>query len=322
MMDLAIFGRPTRAGLATDIRDFLAKPRKELPSKYLYDQIGSALFEVITLLPEYGLTRAEERILKRHADEIVAQLQRPITVVELGSGSGKKTRWILESLSRGQSTRYYPIDISAAALTRSHSELGKIPFVSIVGFERDYLDGLREVVARRQSGDQLLVLFLGSTVGNFDRPAAEVFLSEVRRQLAVGDALLLATDLEKPIRQLELAYDDPLGVTAAFNLNILAAINRDLDADFDLAKFEHLAQYNAQERRIEMHLRSRISHSVEIRGAGLTVAFGAGETIWTESCHKFDLIEVWEMAPRAGFHSKAQWVDREWPFAETLWVAD
>ena len=248
MMDLAIFSRPTRAGLATDIRDFLAKPRKELPSKYLYDQIGSALFEVITLLPEYGLSRAEERILKRHADEIVAQLQRPITVVELGSGSGKKTRWILESLSRGQSTRYYPIDISAAALTRSHSELGKIPFVSIVGFERDYLDGLREVVARRQSGDQLLVLFLGSTVGNFDRPAAEVFLSEVRRQLAVGDALLLATDLEKPIRQLELAYDDPLGVTAAFNLNILAAINRDLDADFNLAKFEHLAQYNARER--------------------------------------------------------------------------
>jgi dimethylhistidine N-methyltransferase len=322
MMDLAIVNRPTRAGLAMDIRDFLTKPQKELPSKCLYDQIGSALFEVVTLLPEYGLSRAEERILSRYADEIVAQLQRPITVVELGSGSGKKTRWILESLSRGQSTRYYPIDISAAALTRSHSELGKIPFVSIVGFERDYLDGLREVVARRQSGDQLLVLFLGSTVGNFDRPAAEVFLSEVRRHLAVGDALLLATDLEKPIRQLELAYDDPLGVTSAFNLNILAAINRDLDADFDLAKFEHLAPYNAQERRIEMHLRSRISHSVEIRGAGLTVAFGAGETIWTESCHKFDRREVWEMAPRAGFHSKAQWVDPEWLFAETLWVAN
>ena len=136
-MDLATVNRATRAGLTEDIRQCLAKRQKELPSKYLYDQIGSALFEVITLLPEYGLSRAEERILHRHADEIVAQLQRPITVVELGSGSGKKTRWILETLSRGQSTRYYPIDISAAALTRSHSELGKIPFVSIVGFERD-----------------------------------------------------------------------------------------------------------------------------------------------------------------------------------------
>jgi L-histidine N-alpha-methyltransferase len=321
-MDIATIPQTGRAALAEDIRQCLAKPQKELPSKYLYDQIGSALFEVITVLPEYGLSRAEERLLHRHADEIVAQLHRPITVVELGSGSGKKTRWILEALSRGQSTRYYPIDISAAALTRSHSELGKIPFVSIVGFERDYLDGLREVVARRQAGDQLLVLFLGSTIGNFDRPAAEVFLREVRRQLAVGDALLLATDLLKPIRQLELAYDDPLGVTAAFNLNILAVINRELDADFDLSKFEHLAPYNAQERRIEMHLRSRMAHSVRIGGAALSIAFDAGETIWTESCHKFELKEVWEMAHRVGFSSKAQWVDKEWPFAETLWVAE
>lgn len=309
------------AEFAQDVYDGLTKPQKELPSKYLYDDIGSELFEVITLLPEYGLSRAGQRLLRKHADQIVDRVPGPVMIAELGSGSGKKTRWILEAVSRRQFTRYYPIDISPAALARSRSELSEIPFVSLVGFEHDYLDGLLEVVARRRDDDHLLVLFLGSTIGNFDRSAGEAFLREVRRQLIPGDSLLLAADLEKPVPQVEKAYNDPLGVTAAFNLNMLARINRELGANFDLAGFEHLAPYNRRERRIEMHLRARSTHTVAIPGADLTVAFEEGETIWTESSHKFDLDELRQMAAGTGFRCEAQWVDTEWPFAQNLWIA-
>ncbi len=312
---------PAVAAFAQDVREGLRKPQKELLSKYLYDDVGTALFEVITLLPEYGLTRAGQRLLRRHAEQIVERVPGPVIVAELGSGSGKKTRWILEALSRRQFTRYYPIDISAEALARSRSELSEIPFMSLVGFERDYLDGLLEVAARRRNGDHLLVLFLGSTIGNFDRPAGEAFLREVRKHLVPGDSLLLATDLEQPVHELELAYDDPLGVTAAFNLNVLARINRELDANFDLAKFQHRAPYNTAERRIEMHLRARVAHTVVISKAGFEAHFREGETIWTESSHKFDLDEVRQMAGRCGFRCDAQWVDAEWPFAQNLWIA-
>jgi len=312
---------PATAAFAQDVREGLLKPQKELPSKYLYDDIGSELFEVITLLPEYGLSRAGDRLLQKYAGDIISRVPGPMIVAELGSGSGKRTRWILEAVSRRQFTRYYPIDISGAALARSRSELSEIPFVSLVGFERDYLDGLLEVAARRHNGDHLLVLFLGSTIGNFDRPAGEAFLREVRRMLRPEDSLLLATDIEQPIHELELAYNDPLGITAAFNLNLLGRINRELDANFDLANFEHLAPYNARERRIEMHLRARVAHTVEIAKAELEVSFQAGETIWTESSHKFDLEEVRQMAARTGFRCEAQWVDAEWPFAQNLWIA-
>jgi dimethylhistidine N-methyltransferase len=312
---------PAVAAFAQDVREGLSKPQKELLSKYLYDDVGSELFEVITLLPEYGLTRAGQRLLQRYAEQIVERVPGPVMVAELGSGSGKKTRWILEALSRRQFIRYYPIDISAQALARSRSELSEIPFMSLVGFERDYLDGLLEVAARRRNGDHLLVLFLGSTIGNFDRPAGEAFLREVRGHLIPGDSLLLATDLEQPVHELELAYNDPLGVTAAFNLNLLARINRELDADFDLAKFEHLAPYNTVERRIEMHLRARVAHTVVIPKADFEVRFREGETIWTESSHKFDLDEVRQMAGRCGFRCEAQWVDAEWPFSQNLWIA-
>src|SRR5882762_5958010 len=221
------FARDVRAGLTT-------QGQKELPSKYLYDTVGSALFEVISALPEYGVTRADERLLRKHSREIVSKLSSPILVAEMGSGSGKKTRWILEALCRRQRTSYYPIEISATALSMCQRELGDLDAVSIVGFEREYLDGLLEVAARRRPGQSLLVLFLGSTIGNFDRPAAAKFLREMREILNPGDSLLLGTDLEKPIPQLLEAYDDPLGVTAAFNMNLLARINRELDADFVL----------------------------------------------------------------------------------------
>jgi L-histidine Nalpha-methyltransferase len=308
---------------AAEVRAGLTRSgQKELPSKYLYDDVGSALFEVISYLPQYGLTRADARLLRRHADDIVDRLSAPVAVAELGSGSGKKTRWVLEALCRRQRTFYYPVEISPAALAMCERELQDIDCISIVGFEREYLDGLLEVAARRKPGQQLLVLFLGSTIGNFDRPAGVKFLSEVRRILQPGDALLLGTDLEKPTAQLLGAYDDELGVTAAFNLNLLARINRELDADFDLKHFKHLAKINPTTRSVEMHLQSLRRQTVNLRAAELVVEFQEGETIWTESSHKYSLDEILQMAQATGFRCDAQWIDDQWPFAENLLIAD
>jgi len=308
---------------AADVRAGLThRGQKELPSKYLYDNVGSALFEVISVLPEYGLTRADERLLRCHAEEIVQRLPTPVVVAELGSGSGKKTRWILQALGRARRTSYCPIEISSAALAMCRRELGDIESISIVGFEREYLDGLSEVAARREEGEHLFVLFLGSTIGNFDRWAGVRFLREVRRILQEGDALLLGTDLEKPLPQLLAAYDDPLGVTAAFNLNLLARINRELEADFVVEQFEHVAKFNCAARSVEMHLRSTCKQSVTIPAAELSVSFVEGETIWTESSHKYAPQEVTRIAKDTGFRCEAQWVDRQWPFAENLLIAE
>jgi L-histidine Nalpha-methyltransferase len=308
---------------ASEVRAGLTQPgQKELPSKYLYDDVGSALFEVISHLPEYGLTRADERLLRRNADEIVDRLAGPVAVAELGSGSGKKTRWVLEALCRRQRTSYYPVEISRSALVMCERELRDIDAISIVGFEREYLDGLLEVAAHRKNGQRLFVLFLGSTIGNFDRLAGAKFLAEVRRILEPGDSLLLGTDLEKSSTQLLSAYDDELGVTAAFNLNLLARINRELDADFDLGQFAHLARINPQARSVEMHLRSKRRQTVSISAAEITVEFLEGETIWTESSHKYSAQEIFPMAREAGFRCEAQWIDEQWPFAESLLVAE
>jgi len=321
MLTHAVTAHPI-SDFAAEVRDGLLKPQKELPSKYLYDDVGSALFEVISVLPEYGLTRADERVLRENASDIVERLPAPVVVAELGSGSGKKTRWILKALSRRQHTAYCPIEISPTALAMCRRELGDIDSISIVGFEREYLAGLAEVAARRKDGQHLFVLFLGSTIGNFDRPAGVRFLCEIRRTLEPGDALLLGTDLMKPVRQLLEAYDDLVGVTAAFNLNLLARLNRELDADFALDQFEHLAKFNPRARSVEMHLRSRRAQLVSIPSARLAVRFMEGETIWTESSHKYRREEICGMAAATGFRCDAQWVDREWPFAESLLVAE
>jgi len=322
-MATAVIAQHSRPNLAGEVRAGLCRPgQKELPSKYLYDEIGSALFEVVSVLPEYGLTRADERLLHRHAADIVSRLKPQVLVAELGSGSGKKTRWLLEALARRQCTTYCPIEISPTALARCENELGQIDCVSIVGFERPYLDGLLAAAARRNENDHLLVLFLGSTIGNFDRDAAERFLTEVRRILFPGDALLLGTDLEKPLPQLLAAYDDPLGVTAAFNLNYLARINRELGADFDLASFRHEARYNIPHQRVEMHLRSTRDQNVSIPRSRCTVSFLENETIWTESSHKYRAEDISAMALRNGFRCDSQWIDTEWPFAESLLIAD
>lgn len=306
---------------AADVRAGLEKPgQKELPSKYFYDAVGSALFEVISLLPEYGLTRAGERILQRHAEEITARVPSPVVVAELGSGSGRKTRLILEAIARRQPTLYHPIEISHTALSMCERELNQMDSVSVLGFETGYLDGLRKAAARRKPGQHLLVLFLGSSIGNFEHAPAEAFLRKIREVLATGDALLLATDLLKPVEQLLEAYDDPLGVTAAFNLNLLSRINRELAGDFNLAKFHHLAKWNERERRVEMHLVSTAQQTVTIRKSRILVSFKEGETIWTESSHKYAAEEVIEMGRRTGFRCDGQWFDNEWPFAENLLV--
>jgi uncharacterized SAM-dependent methyltransferase len=301
-MDTEAVAQFSIADFGTEVRSGLTQSgQKELPSKYLYDEVGSALFEVITALPEYGLCRADERLLQKYAEEIVRPLlPAPIVVAELGSGSGKKTRWILQALARRQRTRYYPIEISPTALAQCAKELGQMDWVSIVGFERPYLDGLLSVAVGRRPGERLLVLFLGSTIGNFDRPAGEQFLAEVRRRLKPGDALLLGADLEKPLPQILSAYDDPLGVTAAF----------------DLARYDHT------QRRVEMHLQSLRRQDVAIPGAGCVAHFQEGETIWTESSHKYQAAEVTQMGQRNGFRTEAQWVDQEWPFAQTLLIAE
>lgn len=322
-MATTVLAQYSQSDLAADVRAGLVRPgQKELPSKYLYDEVGSALFEVISALPEYGLTRADEYLLRRHAGEIVGRLESQVLVAELGSGSGKKTRWILEALASRQFTTYCPIEISPTALARCESELGQIEYVSIVGYERPYLDGLLAAAASRREKQHLLVLFLGSTIGNFDRDAGERFLTEVRRILRPGDALLLGTDLEKPRPQLLAAYSDSIGVTAAFNLNLLARINRELDADFDLSAFRHEVRYDEHERRVEMHLRSTRDQCVAIPRAGCAVFFAEGETIWTESSHKYRAEEIPVMGRRTGFRCDAQWLESEWLFAENLLVAE
>ncbi len=307
------FAREVRSGLTrTD--------QKTLPCRYLYDDVGSALFEAITCLPEYGLTRADTRVLRAHAAELVDLLPGETVLAELGSGTGAKTRPMLECLRRRQEVLYYPIDLSSSALARCAQELGTLG--KVFPLEATYLEGLREVARRRRRGQTLLVLFLGSTIGNFEPEAAIDFLTDTRMCLEAGDALLLGTDLVKPAGQLLAAYDDPPGVTAAFNLNLLARVNRELDGDFDLRRFEHLVRYDAGAQRIEMHLRSLVYQVVSIRKADLVVELAPNETICTEACHKFRREQICALAGTAGFQLVAQWVDEEWPFAESLLTAE
>jgi L-histidine N-alpha-methyltransferase len=293
---------------ACEVRAGLSKLQKELPSKYLYDDLGSALFDAITVLPEYGLTRADQRVLDRCAREIPLEFS---TVAEFGSGSGRKTRAVLEALAPGE---YFPIDLSTHALERCRRELSDLARVEPI--EASYINGLDRVP---KNGAPLLVLFLGSTIGNFDARCRGDFLRQVRSRLRAGDALLIGCDLMKPIDTLLDAYDDPSGVTASFNLNLLGRINRDLGGDFDLRAFSHQAIWNPAERRIEMHLRSREDQTVVVREAQFECSFRAGETIWTESSHKFEADEIDGIARESGFRQDAQWIDEDWPFAECLW---
>jgi len=298
-----------------DVVAGLSRTPKTLPPRYFYDDVGSPLFEAITALPEYGLTRADERLLRQHAHEICRLAGGRAHIVELGSGSGRKTRWILEAFGK---PAYHAIDVSAAALDQCRRELS--PYSRILLHQGTYTDGLRTATALR-GRDPVLVLFIGSTIGNFQPHDALAFLRHVRSALHPGDLFLIGFDLVKSGRTLVDAYDDPTGVTAAFNLNLLARMNRELGADFHLRSFAHEARYNEDARRVEMHLRSLRDQTVFLGAAQRQFHFAPGETIWTESSHKFVASELSAIAIDCGFREVAQWLDAEWPFAESLWSA-
>jgi dimethylhistidine N-methyltransferase len=239
-----------------------------------------------------------------------------VFIAELGSGGGQKTRVLLQAIGDSR-IPYYPIDVSRNALERCFGELDHHADVRPV--QGSYLDGLRRVVEEREGSRSMLLLFLGSTIGNFDSSAALVFLRQVRELMLPGDHLLIGADLVKPVSRMLIAYDDPCGVTAAFNRNVLARMNRELSADFDLRAFDHEVRWNESQKRIEMHLRSRYRHTVGIPRAGIDTTFVSGETIWTESSHKFTVGDLQIMADVSGFRSEACWVANDWPFAECLW---
>jgi dimethylhistidine N-methyltransferase len=311
------------AQLAADVRRDLSATPKQLQSKYLYDALGSSLFEAICRLPWYRITRAETALLARHAGAIVATLGRADgTIVELGCGSGEKLVLLAEALqARGASAHVHLIDISPQALEHTEQRLTRLHF-SVVGHQSTYEEGLRRATAARDGDGRMLVLLLGSNIGNFDTPEAQRFLRRIRGTVAPGDYLLLGADLAKPAHELMLAYDDPLGVTAAFNKNLLVRINDELGGNFDLAAFEHRAVWNATDQRVEMHLVSTRDQTVRVPAAGLTVAFAAGECIWTESSYKYEPGQILEMGRAAGFASQHQWIDRDAGFALTLFVAE
>jgi dimethylhistidine N-methyltransferase len=313
----------TARQFAEDVARDLRKRPKELQSKYLYDPLGSSLFEAICRLPWYRITRAEMRLLGMHAADIVSAIRGPATLVELGCGSGEKITLLIDALERaGRSARVHLIDISEQALEQSGRALDGREHVSVVGHRSTYEQGLRQAASLRDARETTLTLLLGSNIGNFDEPAASEFLMSIRRALRPGDLFLLGADLVKPERSLLLAYDDPLGVTAAFNKNLLVRINGELGGTFDLDGFDHRAVWNADARRVEMHLVSRFPQDVEITGAGLRVSFAAGETIWTESSYKYDAREIVTHGAQAGFRLRRQWIERSDRFALTLFDAE
>jgi L-histidine Nalpha-methyltransferase len=307
---------------AIDVAEGLScATQKNIPARYFYDDLGSVLFEAITLLPEYGLTRADENLLQLHAARIISETGPLSIVAELGSGSGRKTRHILAAVARMQhDVLYTPIDVSGGALAACERELCDISQVQPL--RADWIEGLQEIARSRTGNRPLLLLFLGSSIGNLERREIIDFLRHVRSNLRSGDFVLLGADLIKDIDLMVTAYDDPTGVTAAFNLNVLARINRELDADFDLRSFAHEVRWNSEERRIEMHLLSCRNQVACVGALGSTFEFRAGETICTEFSHKFTHSELVSYARLSGFTPIEMWVDKAWPFAEALWQVD
>lgn len=297
-------------GFADVARAGLAEQPKRLPCRFLYDAEGSRLFEEICTLPEYYLTRAEREILERHAAEIAARLPVEVDLVELGSGSAEKTEVLLRAFEqRGSRVRYVPIDICREVLEQSGERLlERHEDLSILAVEAEYADGL-ERLERDGAARARLVLWLGSNVGNFDRPAAAAFLARVRGGLREEDRLLLGVDLRKERAVLEAAYDDARGVTARFNLNLLVRANRELGADFDVDAFRHEAVYDEDLGRVDMYLLSRRDQEVSLGPDGPLVHFAVGERVHTESSYKYSVGEIDSLARAAGLAPVERWLD-------------
>jgi dimethylhistidine N-methyltransferase len=307
-----------RAELARDVHAGLSATPKRLPCRYFYDAEGSALFEEICGVPEYYLPAAESEILERHADAIVACVPPGSELVELGSGSARKTRILIEALLRRDgSARYVPIDISAAALEESARALRvDHPTLEVTPVHGEYEDGVARL--RAEDGRGKLVLWLGSNIGNLERAQAAAFLGRVRVALAPEDRLLVGIDSRKDRATIERAYDDARGVTARFNKNVLARVNRELGGHFDLARFRHLARYDERAGRVEMYLVSQDETLVAIDALGIAVRLAAGEAIHTEDSYKYGPAEIDELARAAGLRSLFRWHDQRRLFGEHL----
>ena len=297
--------------LAEEVLTGLSASPKKLPPKLFYDAQGSSLFERITELPEYYLTRTERAVFEQYADEIVAQAGSNLTLVELGAGTAIKTRLLVEAVSRKQlRVAFYPVDVSVSAMKQAVSTLnGHIPNLRVHPIIADYS---HHVPLHSIPGCKL-VLFIGSSIGNFEIAEAVQFLRRVRSSLRPGEALLLGFDMTKSPDLLRAAYNDAQGVTAQFNKNMLARINRELGGQFDLEGFQHVAFWNSAMSRIEMHLESRLDQKVWIRGLGMAFDFSAGERIHTENSYKYTPASIADMLKQSGFHLERSWTDaRQW----------
>lgn len=304
-----------REQMARDVRRGLASRPKSLPPKYFYDARGSRLFEAITRLPEYYLTRAERSILQRDARELLGAIE-PRAVVEYGSGTAGKTEILLEALrDLGRLDGYAPIDVSSATLRASAERLvARFPGLRVEGVVADFESRIELPFA----GERRLVLFLGSTIGNFEEPEAVAFLERSAGQLGAREGFLLGLDLVKDRETLEAAYDDDSGVTAEFNRNVLRVLNRELEGDFPLEAFRHSAVWDADRERVEMHLVARSPLTVRLRALDLEVRFEEGESVRTELSHKYTR-ESAERLLRAGGLDLARWeTDAEGRFALAL----
>ena len=309
--------REAVATFAADVRYYLTQQPRQLPSRYLYDALGSALFDAICELPWYPITRAEMRLLRGHAGDLLGGAELPDRLVELGAGNGTKLATLVSlGLPDGRPLSIELVDVSPAALRTAASAVSAVARVQVLTREATYEDGL-ELMETRRGKERVLVLFLGSNIGNFDPVGAEQFLRRIRRALGPGDALLLGTDLVKPEAELLLAYDDPLQVTAAFNRNLLVRINRELDANFELERFRHLAVWNPDASRAEMHLVSTGRQRVHIGRAALNLTLLEGERIWTESSYKYRPEEVRRLLWHCGFRECRQWIDEPGRFVLT-----
>lgn len=309
------------AGFAEDVRRGLSLQPKRLFPKYFYDEIGSLLFDAICLLPEYYLTRAENEIINRYAKEIVSSVEGHVTLLEMGSGSASKTKLIVEALLEKQkSLLFVPVDISASALeSSSRILLQSFPRLRIEAYAAEYFDALSTLAGKPR--ERTLALFLGSNISNFGREEAPAFLRALRGVLQPGDALLLGADLKKDARVLEPAYDDALGLTAAFNINLLARVNRELDGNFDLRAFKHHAFYNKEIGRVEIHIESIRPQTITIGALGMMVPFAAGERIHTENSYKYDLEGIAKLAAETGFARTRTWLDSQERFSSNLLMA-
>jgi L-histidine N-alpha-methyltransferase len=295
---------------ASAVREGLSASPKWLPAKLFYDETGSALFERITEMPEYYLTRTERAIFESHAAEILQVAGPSLTLVELGAGTAVKTGILIEELLRRQPRAlYYPIDVSPSALQEAATQLGRqFPQLRVNPIIADYTGGVEAL--NRISGRKL-VLYIGSSIGNFEPDESVRVLRRIRRTLRTGDAFLLGADFAKSSKILIPAYDDSQGVTAAFNKNILARINRELDANFDLDRFRHVALWNRRCSRMEMHLESTVAQQVFVPLLEMDIDFAAGERIHTENSYKYTAEMIESILRESGFKLEHSWHDRQ-----------